>query len=69
MATAGAGDVLAGVIVSLLGQGLPPYEAAVAGTYIHGLAGDLATAGMGAAGVMASDIANNISKAIEQVIS
>lgn len=65
MATAGAGDVLAGVIVSLLGQGLPPYEAAVAGTYIHGLAGDMAAAEMGAAGVMASDIANNISKAIE----
>lgn len=69
MATAGAGDVLAGVITSLLGQGLTPYEAAVAGTYIHGLAGDLATANMGAAGVMASDIANNISKAIEHVLS
>ncbi len=69
MATAGAGDVLAGVITSLLGQGLPPYEAAVAGAYIHGLAGDLATADIGAAGVMASDIANNISKAIDHILS
>jgi len=68
MATAGSGDVLAGVIVSLLGQGLPPYEAAVAGVYIHGLAGDLAAADIGAAGVMATDIANNISKAISNIL-
>lgn len=69
MATAGAGDVLAGIITSLLGQGLTPYEAAVAGTYVHGMAGDLATAEIGAAGVMASDISNNISKAISSILS
>lgn len=68
MATAGAGDVLAGVIVSLLGQGLPPYEAAVAGVYLHGLAGDLTAAELGAAGVMATDIANNISRAISNIL-
>ncbi len=69
MATAGSGDVLAGVITSLMGQGLSPYDAAVTGVYLHGLAGDIAALDKGAAGVMASDIAENISKAIIQVQS
>ncbi|NLE24020.1 MAG: NAD(P)H-hydrate dehydratase [Clostridiaceae bacterium] len=69
MATAGSGDVLAGVITSLLGQGLSPYDAAVTGVYLHGLAGDIAAADKGAAGVMATDIAENISKAIIHVQS
>lgn len=42
MATGGAGDVLAGLIVSLLGQGLPAGEAAALGVYLHGAAGDRA---------------------------
>lgn len=69
MATAGSGDVLSGVITSLLGQGLPPYEAAVAGVYLHGLAGDFAAREIGEAGVMASDIASNLPKAIKNVLS
>ena len=69
MATAGSGDVLAGVITSLLGQGLSTYDAAVTGVYLHGLAGDIAAADKGAAGVMASDIADNIPKAIIHVQS
>lgn len=69
MATAGAGDVLAGIITSLIGQGLYPYDAAVAGVYLHGLAGDIAASDKGAAGVMASDIAENISKAMIHVQS
>ena len=42
MATAGAGDVLAGVITALLGQQYSPMEAAILGVHVHGLAGDLA---------------------------
>lgn len=42
MASAGTGDVLAGIIAGLAGQGLPPMDAAVVACYLHGLAGDLA---------------------------
>jgi NAD(P)H-hydrate epimerase len=64
MATAGSGDVLTGVILSLLGQGLEPIDAAVAGVYIHGAAGDLACNAEGEAALTASDIVNHIGKAI-----
>lgn len=67
LATAGSGDVLAGVIVALLGQGVPPYEAAVLGAYLHGLAGQLATHGHGRAGLLARDIANHIPAALQQL--
>jgi len=56
LATAGTGDVLAGSIVGFLAQGLAPYEAAIAGVYLHGAAGDLATATLGNAGTVASDL-------------
>jgi NAD(P)H-hydrate epimerase len=65
MATAGSGDVLAGMITSLLGQGLLPYDAAVAGVYLHGLAGDFAAHELGSVSVMASDIASHISHALK----
>lgn len=42
MATGGSGDVLAGILVSLLGQGVPPLEAAATAAWLHGTAGDLA---------------------------
>ncbi|MBO5415886.1 MAG: NAD(P)H-hydrate dehydratase [Clostridia bacterium] len=63
MATGGSGDVLAGVIASLLAQrhlSLSPLEAASFGVYIHGLAGDRAANTLGEYAVMARDIANNI---------
>lgn len=68
MSTAGSGDVLAGVILSLLGQGVPPYEAAVAGAYLHGLAGDKAAAAIGQAGMTAADIAKMVGAAIQSII-
>lgn len=63
MATAGSGDVLAGMVVSLLGQGIPAFESAVAGAFLHGMAGDLAAKEMGEASVMASDIIQHIGAA------
>lgn len=56
MATGGSGDVLTGVILGLLTQGYTPAEAAVAGVYLHGLAGDLAAAEVGEASLVAGDI-------------
>lgn len=60
LAVAGSGDVLAGVIVSLLAQGLPPFEAALLGAYLHGAAGQLAAEQQGDAGLLASEIADYV---------
>ncbi|HEX3048138.1 MAG TPA: NAD(P)H-hydrate dehydratase, partial [Bacillota bacterium] len=67
MATAGMGDVLAGIIGSLLAQGLDPITAGVTGTYLHGLAGDLAAAELGPAGIIASDLLARIPVAIQKL--
>ncbi|MCP5003572.1 MAG: NAD(P)H-hydrate dehydratase [Planctomycetes bacterium] len=58
MATAGSGDVLSGIIVSLIGQGMGVFEAAQTGVYIHGLAGDIASRNKGEASMIATDILN-----------
>lgn len=63
MATAGSGDVLTGMILSLLAQRYTPEEAAVLGVYLHGLAGDLAAEALGHEALIASDITENIGKA------
>ena len=64
LATPGSGDVLAGIIGALLGQGLTAEVAASAGAYIHGKAGTLATAETGIKGLLARDIIANINKVI-----
>ena len=63
MATAGSGDVLTGIILSLLAQGFEPETSAVAGVYLHGLAGDLATASISEESVIAGDIVRMLGKA------
>jgi hydroxyethylthiazole kinase-like uncharacterized protein yjeF len=56
LASAGTGDVLAGVIAGLLAQGLNLFDAAAAGVYIHGMAGDTVKERLGDAGMVASDL-------------
>jgi ADP-dependent NAD(P)H-hydrate dehydratase len=64
MATAGAGDVLSGMIAAFLGQGMPPFAAARLAVHLHGRAGDLAAADLGEASLMAGDIVERIPRAI-----
>ncbi len=69
LATAGTGDVLAGAIVALRAQGLGAFEAAAAGAYLHGLAGELARVEMGAAGMVAGDVLAHLPRAWQYVTS
>ncbi|HEY8497428.1 MAG TPA: NAD(P)H-hydrate dehydratase [Limnochordales bacterium] len=64
LGTGGTGDVLAGAIGGLLAQGADPLAAAVAGVYVHGLAGDLAAAARGPAGIVAGDVADSLPQAL-----
>lgn len=56
MAVGGSGDLLSGIIVSLLGQGLAPLEAAACGCWLHGAAGDRCAASLGQYGMLPSDM-------------
>ena len=56
MAVGGSGDVLAGIIVSLLGQGLAPLEAAACGAWLHGAAGDICDREIGQYGMLPTDM-------------
>ena len=64
MSTAGVGDVLSGIIGGLLAQGVEPFDAAVAGVYLHGRAGDLASHSLGEASVTAGNLVECIPDAI-----
>ena len=66
LATAGAGDVLTGVIGGLLAQGLTAAEAARLGVYVHGLAGDQLRDRIGPWGIVASDLVDAIGPAMRQ---
>lgn len=64
LAKAGSGDVLAGVILAMLSQGLAPFEAAAAGAYVHGLCGTLLSQSVGPASVTARDLVIGLSAAL-----
>ena len=60
LATAGSGDVLAGVIASWVAQGLEPFEAAALGVYVHGSAGENISQRLGDAGMLATDLLSEL---------
>lgn len=68
MATAGSGDVLTGIILSLLTQGYEPFDAAKLGVYIHGLSGDIAAKKLSEYSLIASDIVDNIPCAFQEIL-
>jgi len=68
MATAGSGDVLTGMILSLLAQQYSPIEAAKIGVFLHGMAGDCAAEKNGEISLIASDIIENISTALRKLM-
>jgi len=65
MATAGSGDVLTGVITSLIGQGFSTFEAATLGVFLHGKAGDEAAKSVGAISLIATDIVDHLPMAMK----
>lgn len=67
MATAGAGDVLTGMIASFAAQGYRPEQAATLAVYLHGMAGDMAAEKLSQWGVTAGDIIQYIGPAIEKI--
>ena len=67
LATAGSGDVLAGMIGGIIAQGIVPEQAAPAAVYLHGKAGDLAASQLSEPGVIASDVIDYIPKALKAI--
>ena len=62
MATGGSGDVLAGLLTSLIGQGLEPFDAACAAVWFHGAAGDRCAAERGQLGMLPTDMIDALSR-------
>ena len=67
MAKGGSGDILSGMIVSLLGQGVEPFAACCAAVYLHGLAGDLAARDRTERSMLPSDLLERIPEAVAAV--
>ena len=65
MAVGGSGDVLSGIIVSLLGQGIAPLEAAAVGAWLHGAAGDLCAEDLGQYGMLPTDMLNALPRLLK----
>ncbi len=67
MATAGAGDVLTGIITALLARGYSPREAARMGVWLHGMAGDLAAEELGQESMVAGDLVSHLAGAFKTI--
>ena len=68
LSTAGTGDVLAGMIASLWAQGVPAFQAGILGTYLHGIAADIAVEELTEWGLLAGDVLKHIPKAIKRLL-
>ncbi|HPS43652.1 MAG TPA: NAD(P)H-hydrate dehydratase, partial [Treponemataceae bacterium] len=69
LAKAGSGDVLTGMIAGLLAGGCSPIDAARAGVYLHGLAGEIAARELTEYGVLASDLSRFIPRALGETLA
>ena len=69
MATAGSGDVLTGIIAGLIAQGQKVRQAVIAGTYLHGLAGDLFVEKSPEASLIAGDLLNGIPESLNRILT
>ncbi len=67
LATAGSGDVLAGIIGGYLAQGMAPFEAACLGVYVHAAAGESLRVEYGSAGLLAGEIADRLPKVVKEI--
>ncbi len=67
MAVGGSGDVLAGMITGLVGQGITPLDAAACGVWLHGAAGDICAQELGQYGMLPSDMLNVLPRLLKQV--
>ena len=67
MASGGMGDVLTGVVASLVGQGYPPFEACMLGAFVHGFAADLLVGRQGTQGMSATDVQEMLPEALRRL--
>ena len=65
MAVGGSGDVLAGILTGLLGQGIAPLEAAACAAWLHGAAGDLCAETLGQYGMLPTDMLNTLPRLLK----
>ena len=68
MATAGSGDVLTGIILSIIGQNYKGFDGVKSAVFLHGLSGNIAAKKKGEYGLIASDIIENLPEAIKMII-
>jgi NAD(P)H-hydrate epimerase len=67
LATAGSGDVLAGMIAGYLAQGLAPFDAASLGVYLHAATGEALREEMGTSGLLAGEIATRLPRVVKDL--
>jgi NAD(P)H-hydrate epimerase len=67
MATGGSGDVLTGIITGLVARGLSPFNAMIAGAYLHGLSGDIAKKSLGEESMTAQDLIKNLGQSFLKI--